>query len=508
MPQSGPWAKSLPFLDAAACAPTASEIGLKGSHLSALAKLVSPAALAEIKVAVGPKGWSDDPAELERHLVDERRLFRGKTPLLVRPASTAEVAAVLHVCHRHRIPVVPQGGNTGLVGGAVPHEHGGEILLSLARMNRIRDLDPLNYTMTAEAGCILANLQQAAADADRLFPLSLGAEGSCTIGGNLSTNAGGVAVLRYGNARELTLGLEAVLPDGRVWDGLRALRKDNTGYDLKQLFIGAEGTLGVITAAVLKLFPRPREIVTAFAAVPSPQAAIELLAHARAGSGDQLSAFELMPRLGLEMDLKYLQGIVDPLAKRYEHYVLLEFATADAAGNFRDRIEALLAAAIEKGVVLDATIAASELQAKALWRIREGIPEAQKIEGGGIKHDVSVPVSRIAQFIAEAKAACETLEPRVRVLAFGHVGDGNVHFNLCRPLDAAGDAFQARWEEFNRVVHDIVVRMGGSISAEHGIGRLKRGEFHRHASATELAMMRAIKKTLDPLGLMNPGKLL
>ena len=476
--------------------------------MSALAKLISPSALAEIKAAVGPRGWTDDPTELERHVVDERRLYRGKTPLLVRPASTEEVAAVLRICHRHRIPVVPQGGNTGLVGGSVPHEHGGEILLSLARMNRIRDLDALNYTMTAEAGCILANLQQAAADADRLFPLSLGAEGSCMIGGNLSTNAGGVGVLRYGNARDLTLGLEVVLPDGRVWNGLTALRKDNTGYDLKQLFIGAEGTLGIVTAAVLKLFPRPREVVTAFVAVPALQSAIELLAHARANSGDQVSAFELMPRLGLEMDIQYLPGVVDPLARRYEHYVLLEFSTADAAGDFRERIEALLAAALEKGLVLDATIAASEAQAKALWRIREGIPEAQKIEGGGIKHDVSVPVSRVARFIAEAKAACEALEPRVRVLAFGHVGDGNVHFNLCRPLDVAGDVFQARWEEFSRVVHDIVIRMGGSISAEHGIGRLKRGEFHRHTSAVELAMMHAIKKALDPHGLMNPGKLL
>ena len=476
--------------------------------MTALAKLISPSALAEIKAAVGAKGWSDDPAELDRHLVDERRLFRGRTPLLVRPASTEEVAAVLRICHRDRIPVVPQGGNTGLVGGAVPHEHGGEILLSLARMSRIRELDPLNYTMTAEAGCILADLQQAAAEADRLFPLSLGAEGSCMIGGNLSTNAGGVGVLRYGNARELSLGLEVVLPDGRVWDGLTALRKDNTGYDLKQIFIGAEGTLGVITAAVLKLFPRPREVVTAFVAVQAPQAATELLAHLRTDSGDQLSAFELVPRLGLEMDIAYLPGIVEPLGQRYEHYVLLEFSTADAAANLRERAEALLAAALEQGLLLDATIAASGAQAKALWRIREGIPEAQKIEGGGIKHDVAVPVSRVAQFIAEAKAACEAIDPRVRVLAFGHVGDGNVHFNLCRPLDVEGTVFQARWEEFNRVVHDIVIRMGGSISAEHGIGRLKRAEFHRHASAVELDMMRAIKKALDPHGLMNPGKLL
>jgi FAD/FMN-containing dehydrogenase len=476
--------------------------------VTAIAKLVPPDALAEIKAALGPKGWVEDPRELAPHLVDERGLYRGKTPLLARPASTEEVAAVMRICHRHRIPVVPQGGNTGMVGGAVPYERGDELLLSLARLNRIRAIDPLDYTMTAEAGCILANLQKAATEVDRLFPLSLGAEGSCTIGGNLSTNAGGVAVLRYGNARELVLGLEAVLPDGRVWNGLTALRKDNTGYDLKQLFVGGEGTLGIITAAVLKLFPRPRQVVTTFAAVASPHAAIELLSCAREGSGDQLSAFELMPRFALELDMQHLPGIADPLARPYEHYVLLEFASAEGEGALRERAEAVLAAAMEAGLVLDAAIAASEAQARQLWRIREGIPEAQKLEGGGIKHDVSVPVSRIADFIAEARAACEAHEPRARVLAFGHVGDGNVHFNLCRPVGGDAAAFQARWDEFSRIVHDIVMRMGGSISAEHGIGRLRRGEFHRYAAPLELEMMRAIKKALDPQGIMNPGKML
>ncbi|HLI11131.1 MAG TPA: FAD-binding oxidoreductase [Alphaproteobacteria bacterium] len=476
--------------------------------MTAVAKLVPADALAAIKAAVGAKGWIDDPAEMERYLLDERRLYRGRTPLIVRPATTAEVAAVVGICARHRIPVVPQGGNTGLVGGSVPHEHGGEILLSLARMSRIRAIDPLNYTMTAEAGCILANLQKAAEDADRLFPLSLAAEGSCMIGGNLSTNAGGVAVLRYGNARELVLGLEVVLPDGRIWDGLTALRKDNTGYDLKQLFVGGEGTLGVITAAVLKLFPRPRQTVTAFVAVPTPHAALELLARAREGSGDQLSAFELMPRFAVDIVLRHIAGNNDPLAKRYEHYVLLEFTTADAAGNLAERVENLLGAAMEAGLVQDATIAANEAQAKALWRIRESIPEAQKFEGGGIKHDVAVPVSRVADFIMEAKAACEAHEPKARVLAFGHLGDGNVHFNLCPPLESDPAAFQSRWEEFNHIVHEIVVGMGGSISAEHGIGRLKRGEFHHYAPAVELDMMRAVKRALDPHNLMNPGKVI
>jgi FAD/FMN-containing dehydrogenase len=476
--------------------------------VTVLEKPVAADAIAAIKDAVGPKGWIDEPDAMARYLVDERRLYRGRTPLVVRPASTDEVAAVVRICHRHGIPIVPQGGNTGMVGGGVPHERGDEILLSLARLNRIRAVDPLDYTMTAEAGCILADLQQAAEAADRLFPLSLAAEGSCTIGGNLSTNAGGVAVLRYGNARELTLGIEAVLPDGRVWDGLTALRKDNTGYDLKQLFIGGEGTLGIITAAVLRLFPRPRDVVTAFVAVPAPQAAIELLAAARAGSGDQLSAFELMSRFALELTLAHVPGITDPLEKPHEHYVLLEFGSADRDANLRTRVEAVLADAFERALVRDATIAASSAQAKALWRIRESITEAQKADGGGIKHDVSVPVSRVAAFIAEASAACEAHEPGVRVLAFGHVGDGNVHFNLCRPKETGAAAFEARAEEFNRIVHDIVARMGGSISAEHGIGRLKRGELARYAPAVELDLMRAVKRALDPRGIMNPGKVI
>jgi len=476
--------------------------------LTALAKIVPPAALAEIKEVLGPKGWIEAPDEMARYLTDERRLYRGRTPLVLRPASTAEVSAVLAICHRERIPLVPQGGNTGMVGGGVPYEHGGELLLSLARLNRIRRLDPLDYTMTAEAGCVLAELQKAAAEADRLFPLSLGAEGSCMIGGNLSTNAGGVQVLRYGNARDLALGLEVVLPDGRVLEGLAALRKDNTGYDLKQLFIGAEGTLGVITAAVLKLFPLPRETVTALVAVPSPKDAIALLAVAREASGDQLSAFELMPRLLFDLVLEHIPGVVDPLAEAYEHYALLEFSTPDAKASLRPRIESALEEALEKGLVRDAVIAASESQAQALWRIRESVTEAHKLDRGGIKHDVSVPVSRIADFIAAASEACRALEPGVRVLAFGHVGDGNVHFNLCRPRGSDPAAFAARAESFHRAVHDIVVAMGGSISAEHGIGRLKRGEFAHYGAPLELELMRRLKGVIDPHGIMNPGKVI
>jgi len=476
--------------------------------LTALAKLVPPDALAELKAVVGPKGWVEDTSEMERHLIDERRLFRGRTPAVVRPATTREVADVVRICQSHGIPLVPQGGNTGMVGGATPHEDGRELLLSLERLNRIRNVDPLDYTMTAEAGCVLAKLQKAAEDVDRLFPLSLGAEGSCMIGGNLSTNAGGIAVLRYGNARDLTLGLEVVLPDGRVLDALTALRKDNTGYDLKQLFIGAEGTLGVITAAVLKLFPRPREVVTALAAVPSPAAAIALLAHARQSSGDQLSAFELMSRFALELVFAHVPGTYDPLAKAYEHYVLLELSSSDAEERLAPRLEAALADALERGLVLDAVVASNVAQAKTLWRIRESITEAQKSDGGGLKHDVSVPVSRVADFIDRASAACRAEEPGVRVLAFGHVGDGNVHFNLCRPLGADAKAFEARAGSFNRIVHDIVAAMGGSISAEHGIGRVKRAELAHYAAPLELELMRALKRTLDPRGIMNPGKVL
>jgi FAD/FMN-containing dehydrogenase len=476
--------------------------------MTALAKRAPADAVLEIKAALGPAGFIDDAALMEKYLLDERKLYRGRTKLVARPATVAEVAAVVAICHKHALPIVPQGGNTSLVGGAVPHEQGDEILLSLARLDRIRALDPLNYTMTAEAGCILATLQQAAEAADRLFPLSLGAEGSCMIGGNLSTNAGGVQVLRYGNARDLVLGLEVVLPDGRVWDGLTALRKDNTGYDLKQLFIGAEGTLGIITAAVLKLFPRPRETVTAFVAVPTLDSAIALLALAREGSGDQLSAFELIERFGLALTLELVPGTIDPLAQPYAHYCLVEFTSPDPAGRLRERVEALLERALDEGLVLDATIAASEAQRRALWHIREHIPEAQKRDGGGIKHDVSVPVSSVPAFIAEAQAACEARLQGVRVMAFGHVGDGNVHFNLCRPVGADALEFQARWGEFNRIVHDIVAKLGGSISAEHGIGRLKREELRHYANPVELELMRRVKQAIDPQDIMNPGKVI
>jgi FAD/FMN-containing dehydrogenase len=462
--------------------------------------------LDRIKAAVGPKGWTTDAHDIEPHLIEPRGLYRGATRMVVRPASTEEVAAVVRLCAAARLPIVPQGGITGLVGAQVPPESGDNIVLSLARMNRIRAIDALNYTMTVEAGVILADVQKAAEEADRLFPLSLGAEGSCRIGGNLSTNAGGVAVLRYGNARDLTLGLEVVLPDGQVWNGLRGLRKDNTGYDLKQLFIGGEGTLGIITAAVLKLFPRPREIETAFIALSKVEDVMEVFARARAASGDQLTAFELIPRIGIEMTTQHLHALSDPMTGKYPWYVLLEVSSSQTAGGLRTMLENFLAAQMEAGLVVDGVIAASAAQAGELWRIRDGMTEAQGYEGGSIKHDVSVPVSRVADFIIEASAAVSRAIPGIRPVPFGHVGDGNIHFNLSQPVGADRAGYLARWEEMNRIVHDIVAARNGSISAEHGIGRMKVEELTHYKSKVELDLMRKIKAALDPQGIMNPGK--
>jgi len=468
--------------------------------------VVANEALDRIRAVVGPRGWLDAPQDMEPYLVEERGLYRGRARAVVRPGSTEEVAAVVKICAGAGIGIVPQSGNTGLVGGGIPHDHGEEIVVNLGRMNRVRAIDPLNYTITVEAGCILASVQKAAADVDRLFPLSLGAEGTCQIGGNLSTNAGGIAVLRYGMARDLVLGLEVVLADGRIWNGLRGLRKDNTGYDLKQLFVGAEGTLGVITAAVLKLFPRPAAVETGFIAVPSPAAAIELLARTRAGTGDAVTAFELISRRALEMVLRHIPGTVDPLAEPSPWYVLLEASSGAADGSLRASLEQVLGGAVEDQLVQDATLAASGEQAKALWRLRESITEAQKPEGGSIKHDVSVPVSKVPEFIERASAAVEAALPGIRVVAFGHAGDGNIHFNLSQPVGADRAGYLARWEAFNRIVHDIVAELQGSISAEHGIGRLKREELTHYKAPLEIELMRVLKQTLDPKGIMNPDK--
>lgn len=469
------------------------------------------AALAAIRAVVGDKGWFDTPADMAPYLRDHRELYTGQCQAVVRPANREEVAEVVRLCAQARLPIVPQGGNTGLVGGSIPSGDGRGIVLSLSRMSHIRAIDPINNTMTVEAGCVLANLQQAAAEADRLLPLSLGAEGSCMIGGNLSTNAGGVQVLRYGNARNLVLGLEVVLPDGTLWDGLRALRKDNTGYDLKQLFIGAEGTLGIITAAVLRLFPRPRESVTALAAVPQLSDVIDLLNEAQAVSGESVTGFELIPRLGIELVTKHFPDTSEPMATHSPWYVLMEFSAGGNAGDsgrLRAMVEEFLAANFENGRVTDAVLAASETQSRQLWRLREILPESQTREGGSIKHDVSVPISCIAGFIAEATRRLEAAMPSIRVFPFGHVGDGNIHFNVSQPVGMDKAEFYTRWEAFNRIVHDVVAEMNGSFSAEHGIGQIKKSELRHYRTATELALMQTIKTALDPLGIMNPGKIL
>ncbi len=445
---------------------------------------------------------------MARYVTDHRDLYHGRCEAVVRPASREEVAAVVRLCAGAKISIVPQGGNTGLVGASVPLEEGGGIVLSLSRMDRVREIDPLNNTLTAEAGCVLADLQGAAKDADRLFPLSLGAEGSCTIGGNLSTNAGGVGVFKYGNTRELALGLEVVLPDGTLWEGLRGLRKDNTGYDLKHLFIGAEGTLGVITAAVLKLFPRPREVETAFVALPRLEDAMKLLADARAVSGDAVTAFELIPGIGTDLARKHFPDFSQPLQTRAPWYLLMELSSGQTGGGLRQCLEEFLADGHEAGTLADAVIASSEAQAGRLWRLREILPEAQKREGGSVKHDVSVPVSRVADFIRRATAMVEKEMQGVRVFAFGHIGDGNVHFNLTQPDGMEKSAFLSHQTRFSRMVHDLVVEMEGSFSAEHGIGRLKRDELRRYRSEAELELMRKVKNALDPDNIMNPGKVL
>jgi FAD/FMN-containing dehydrogenase len=475
-----------------------------GAMTTGAAPTERAAALDRLKQIVGERGWIAEPAAMAPYLAETRGLFHGETELVVRPDSTEQAAAVVRACAEAGIAMVPQGGNTGLCGGAVAHR--GSVVISLARMNRIRAVDPHSYTMTAEAGCILADLQTAAAQQDRLFPLSLAAEGSCQIGGNLATNAGGTAVLRYGNARELVLGLEVVLPDGQIWNGLRGLRKDNTGYDLKQLFIGAEGTLGLITAAVLKLFPRPLDSATALVAVRDIYAAAELLVRARGETGDAVSGFELVNRLCLDMVLKHLPGAVDPIAGRHEQYVLIELTTPRADAGLAAALESCLGRAAEAGIVLDAAIAQNDAQAKAFWRLREAVSDVQKYEGGSIKHDITVPISRIAEFIDQATRRVEAELPGIRVCAFGHVGDGNVHFNLTQPVGMETKAFLAMWGRFNQITHDIATEMHGSFSAEHGIGELKLAEMMHYKSPVELELMRRLKQTLDPANLMNPGK--
>lgn len=463
--------------------------------------------LGKLRECLDERGLLTAPGDMAPYLREWRGHFECAAGAVARPASTDEVAAVVTACAGAGVGIVPQGGNTGLVGGAAPQSADAQIVLALDRMTRVRGIDTDNDTITVEAGCILADVQKAASEVHRLLPLSLAAEGSCRIGGNLATNAGGVNVLRYGNARDLTLGLEVVLADGRVWHGLSGLRKDNTGYDLRQLFVGSEGTLGIITAATLRLYPALAQRETAFAGVADPAAAVALLGRLRAASGDNVIACELIPRFGLELALRHIPGCHDPLDQSHSWYVLVELASPADGTWLREALESGLEAAFEAGEVADAVLAGSLDDAGRFWHIREHIPEAQIREGASIKHDVSVPVSRLPAFVAEATAAIEGAVPGVRVCAFGHVGDGNLHFNLQQPEDADGEAFLAGWREANRVIHDIVARLGGSVSAEHGIGRLKTGELARYADPAKLAMIRAVKKALDPRGILNPGAL-
>lgn len=440
-------------------------------------------------------------------LTDWRGRYHGAARCIVRPASTDEVSDVVRACAQAGVAMVPQGGNTSHCGASIPDNSGEAVLISLSRLNKIRLVDPANNTITVEAGCVLQAVQDAALEAGRLFPLSLAAEGSCQIGGNLSTNAGGVQVLRYGNTRELALGLEVVLPSGEVWNGLRGLRKDNTGYDLKQLFIGAEGTLGIITAAVLKLFPVPQATATAWLAIESPHTAVCLLSELQSAFGATLTACELVSDVSLGLVLKNIPGAQPPLATS-PWYLLVELSGAGEEGALRASLEGFLGKSLESGAISDGVLAQSVEQAKRLWALRENISEAQKIEGFSIKHDISVPISRIGEFVERADAALNQAFPGIRIVTFGHVGDGNLHYNQSKPEAGENAAFIAAQPQVNEIVHDIVHQLGGSISAEHGIGQLKRDELRRYKSPLELELMRSIKRTLDPQGLMNPGKVI
>ncbi|MGY3135342.1 FAD/FMN-containing dehydrogenase [Bradyrhizobium sp. USDA 4501] len=463
-----------------------------------------PELLEKFRAIVGAKYAMTDAADIEPYVTEERDLFHGRSPLVLRPGSTAEVAAICKLATEHRIALVPQGGNTGLVGGQTPHN--GEVVVSLRRLDKIRDIDVESNTMTCEAGVVLQVAQQKAVEVDRLFPLSLGAEGSCTIGGNLSTNAGGTGALAYGVAREMALGVEVVLADGRVLNALSKLKKDNTGYDLRNLFIGAEGTLGIITAATLRLFPRPRAVETAYVGLASPAAALKLLSISRDQAAGALTSFELLADVAVDFSIRHGIDIRDPLESKHPWYVLMELSSS--RDDARDTLEAILAQGMEDGIVDDAVIAANLSQRQAFWKLRDEMSAAQKPEGGSIKHDISVPVAAVPAFIEEANAAVVKLIPGSRPVPFGHLGDGNIHYNVSQPVGANAADFLARWHDVNAVVFEIVLRMGGSISAEHGIGVLKRDELPDVKDKVAIELMRQVKAMLDPLGIMNPGKVL
>ena len=465
---------------------------------------LAPGLIDQFRKIVGERHAITDATDIEAYVTEERNLFHGRSPLVLRPGSTAEVSAICKLASEHRIALVPQGGNTGLVGGQTPHN--GEVVVSLRRLDKIREVDTASNTMTVEAGVVLQTAQAKASEVDRLFPLSLGAEGSCTIGGNLSTNAGGTAALAYGVAREMALGLEVVLADGRVLNLLSKLKKDNTGYNLHNLFIGAEGTLGIITAATLKLFPKPRAVETAYVGLRSPEAALKLLAIAQGEAANTLTSFELLSEMAVDFSVRHGIDVRDPLAEKHPWYVLMELSSP--GDDARTLLETILARAMEEEIVDDAVIAANLTQRNGFWKLREEMSWAQKPEGGSIKHDISVPVAAVPAFIEEANAAVVKLIPGARPVPFGHLGDGNLHYNVSQPIGANTADYLARWHEMNAVVFEIVLRMGGSISAEHGIGVLKRDELLDVKDKTAIELMRSIKAMLDPLGIMNPGKVL
>jgi FAD/FMN-containing dehydrogenase len=464
--------------------------------------------LDELKAAVGAGAWLDSAADLAGFVTDFRRLYQGATPLVLMPRDTAQVAAVLAICNRHEVAVVPHGGNTSYCGAATPDESGSQIVLSLKRLKRIRRMDAANYSMVVEAGVTLAEAQSAAQAADRLFPLSLGSEGTAQIGGNLSTNAGGTAVLRYGMMRELVFGLEVVLADGRVLSELHGLRKDNTGYDVKSLFIGAEGTLGVITAASLKLFPLPADTATALVGLDSPQHALNLLARLRGAAGDQLTTFELLPRRGVELTVKYVPGVANPLSQDTSWYLLVELTSPNPRQNLATLLGDELQQAAAEGLIQDAMLATSIAQSLSMWKLRESVPEAQRHYGASLKHDISVPVSSIPELIERGGALVRRLVPEGELVGYGHMGDGNLHFNVSQLPGADRAVFMAHAHELEHAIFDLVGTLGGSISAEHGIGRLKVEEFAERADPVELAVMRDLKRALDPRGILNPGKVL
>ncbi|CCV12341.1 FAD-binding oxidoreductase [Mesorhizobium sp. STM 4661] len=469
---------------------------------------LDPTLIDRFATIVGDKYALRDQQDIAPYLTERRGLWHGRTALVLRPGSVEEVSRIMQLASETGTPIVPQSGNTGLVGGQMPDRSGREIVLSLSRLNRIREIDVLSNTVTVETGVILQTLQEAADAADRLFPLSLAAQGSCQIGGNLSSNAGGTGVLAYGNARELCLGVEVVLPTGEVFDDLRKLKKDNTGYDLKNLFVGAEGTLGVVTAAVLKLFPKPKGREVAFVGMSSPEAALSLFSLAMDRAGAALTAFELIGQRPYDFTLAHTQGVVRPLAEDWPWYVLMQISSGRSAGDARGLIEEVLSEGLEQEIVGDAVIAASIAQGDDFWNFREVLPDQQKPEGASIKHDISVPVASIPSFIDKAAGAVQSVSPGARVVCFGHMGDGNLHYNISRPVDGDDEAFLGLYHAMNKAVHDVVRSFHGSISAEHGIGQLKRDELIATAPPMAIELMRRVKAAFDPAGIMNPGKVI